>query len=66
MVDALFGAACSLECNLIQINKTDWVYPLGLAVSPSEPSAILKMQQLVLRQNLPPKLLFCFHSLISF
>ena len=44
MVDALFRAVRSLECNLIQINKTDWVYLLGLAVSPSEPSAILKMQ----------------------
>ena len=27
---------------------------------------ILKMQQLVSRPNFPPKLLFCFHSLISF
>ena len=55
-----------LECNLIQINETDWAYPLGLAMSPSEPSAILKMPQLVSGANLPPKLLFCFHSLISF
>ena len=60
MVDALFRAARSLECNLIQINKTDWVYPLGLAISPSEPLAILKMPQLVLRPNLPRKLLLCF------
>ena len=25
-----------LECNLIGINETDWVYPLGLATSPSD------------------------------
>ena len=66
VVDALFRAACSLECNLIQINKTDQVYPLGLAVSPSDPSTIPKMQQLVSRPNFLPKLLFCFHSVISF
>ena len=35
LVDALFRAARNLECNLIQINKTDWV-PLGLATSPSD------------------------------
>ena len=38
VVDALFRlfrAARYLECNLIEINKTDWVYPLGLATRPS-------------------------------
>ena len=37
MVDALFRCSMQrvdLECNLIEINKTDWVYPLGLATSP--------------------------------
>ena len=67
-VDALFRATRSLECNSIQINKTDSVYPQGLALSLSDPSAILKMQQfqVVSRPNLPPKLVFCLHSLISF
>ena len=62
MVDALFRCSLQrvLECNLIQINKTDWVYPLGLAMSPSEPLAILKMQKLVLRPNLPRKLFLWF------
>ena len=44
VVDALFRAAPSLECNLIQINKTDWVYPRRESL---RPAAILKMQQLV-------------------
>ena len=36
MVDALFVQRVDLECNLIQINKTDWVYAVGLAASPSD------------------------------
>ena len=32
-VDALFRAARDQEGNLIQINKMDWVYALGLAAS---------------------------------
>ena len=36
MVDALFVQRVDLECNLTQINKTDWVYAVGLAASPSD------------------------------
>ena len=60
----LFRAARRL--NVIQfklIKRTE--APAAATVSSSEPSAILKMQR-SLSRNLPPKLLFCFHSLISF
>ena len=39
VVNAQFRAARSLECNSIQINKTNWVYPLGQTASPSDQSA---------------------------
>ena len=56
----------SLECNLIQINKTDWVYPMGPAASHSDSVSHSENAAVSFAPKSPAKiaLLFSLFSLV--